>query len=120
MKKKLMILGIILIIVFVSFFVYLLLSPEWEKDKFVGEWHDSKLEADNWAFFPDRSFGIQVAGVWRNDGSYDVKDGKLIINLPDNGGKEEYFYIFSNNNNVLTFYLDNPPASVYRVYNKMP
>jgi hypothetical protein len=113
------ILGIILIIIFVSFLVYFQLNIEWEKDKFVGEWADPKLEGDNWAFFPDRSFGVQVTGIWRNDGSYDIKDGKLIVTMPNNGGGEEYYYIFSNNDQTLTLYLVNPPADIYRVYNKM-
>jgi hypothetical protein len=118
-KKTLIILGIILIIVFVLFFAYLQFRIDWEKDRFVGEWADPKLEGDNWAFFPDRSFAIQVTDIWRSDGSYDVKAGKLFITMPENRGSEEYYYSFSNNDRTLTLYLINPPADVYRVYNKL-
>ncbi len=119
MKRKLLLFALILIIVFASILVYLQLNIEWEKDKFVGEWQDPKLIGDNWAFFSDRSFGVQTADVWRNDGFYDIKGDKLIITLPNNEGTEEYYYIFSDNNQVLTLYLDDPPAPVYREYNKI-
>lgn len=118
-KKNIIILGIILLIIVISILIYFQLSIEWEKDKFVGEWADPTLEGDNWAFFSDRSFGVQVTDVWRNDGSYDVKDGKLIVTMPNNGGSEEYYYVFSNNDQTFTLYLVAPPTDVYRVYNKV-
>ncbi len=104
--------------VIVSIFLYMQFNIEWEKDKFVGEWSDPLLVGENWAFFPDRSFAIQISGVWHYDGTYDIKGEKLIVTMPDNRGIEEYFYIFSNDNKTLTLYLMEPPTDVYRVYNK--
>jgi len=120
-KKKWLILGIIAIILiaFIVFFSYLQLTNESEKDKFLGEWADPDLTCDNWAFFPDRSFAVQVSGIWKSDGSYDIKADQLIITMPNNEGIETYFFSFSKNNQVLTLYLKDPPSTVYRVYNKV-
>ena len=117
-KKRIIILVILLIVVIISIFLYLQFSTDWEEDKFVGEWTDPDLVGENWAFFPDRSFAIQISGIWRNDGAYDIKGEKLLITLPEYRGLEEYYYIFSNGNKTLTLYLKEPPTDIYRVYNK--
>jgi hypothetical protein len=117
--QKIIFLGILFIIVCIVGLMFFHFSSEWEKDRFVGEWADPQLIGDNWAFFPDRSFGVQTEDIWHNDGQYDIKDGKLIITLPNNEGTEEYYYVLSDNDRVMTLYLDAPPAEVYRVYDKV-
>ena len=118
-KKRIIILVILLIIVIISIFLYMQFNTEWEKDKFVGEWTDPILVGENWAFFPDRSLAVQVLGIWKSDGSYEIKGDQLIITMPENGGIETYFFSFSNNSQVLTLYLKDPPSTVYRVYNRV-
>jgi hypothetical protein len=118
-KMKIIMLGILFIIVCIVGLVVFHFSSEWEKDRFVGEWADPQLIGDNWAFFPDRSFGVQTNDVWYNDGFYDIKEGKLIVTLPNSGGTEEYYYVLSDNDMVLTLYMEPPPADIYRVYDKV-
>lgn len=113
MEKKLIILGIILIIITVGF------SGCTEKDntdtennvqgnnRFVGTWKDDRLSDAIFIFLSDGS------GMWAGDTMLWVaNDTKLEITItsPESEIKNIYDYNFSNNYQTLTLTFDNKPG----------
>jgi hypothetical protein len=96
MKKKLVILGIIAILVFVGLSgcnqqTSNTLSPK--KSKFVGTWHNSTTV--NIDLFSDGTCKFQsINGTWN------LKNDKLVLIFTDYS--ITYNYVFSNNNQTLT------------------
>ena len=71
------------------------ISPE--KSKFVGTWKN------NTSYLTLDLFSDGTCTMWGNTGTWDLKDGKLVINLRSAGVPFTYTYIFVffNNDNTL-------------------
>jgi hypothetical protein len=108
MKKQLIILGIIALLVCVGLSgctqVSNSINPE--KNKFVGTWtyrYTTTGIASNYSityyFFSDGTCSYQGTG-----GTWDIKDGKLVVDFNENGNPQSfvYSYLFSENNTKLT------------------
>jgi len=98
MKKQLVIIGIVTILVSIGLSgcneVSNTLNPE--KNKFVGTWKMSELTIN---LFSDGTCSFMS---W--SGTWDLKDGKLVLDLPsaNNPTTATYNYQFSNNDTTLT------------------
>lgn len=66
-----------------------------ERSKFVGKWQNISVTYD---FFSDGTFTNRNG----QSGTWDLKDGKFILNYTDSNVPYTYNYAFSNNDRTLT------------------
>jgi len=92
MKKKIIMLGIVVLLICVG-----LTGCMDEKSKFIGEWKDQ--DGDTHHFFSDGNFNTMTEGITQS-GAWEIKDNKLVINVPE--GTVTYSYTFSNSDKTLT------------------
>jgi len=114
MKKQLVIIGIVAILVTVGLSgcnqVTNTVNPE--KSKFVGTWQNTTLDLTTTInLFSDGTCSyIGLPGTW------DVKDGKLVMDFTDSGVDWTYNYVFSNNDRTLS--LTSTAGGLTQVYTK--
>jgi hypothetical protein len=98
MKKQLVIIGIVAILVSIG------LSGcndvnntiNIEKNRFIGIWQNST------GYPPILEFSKDGRCTYGGNGTWDLIDGKLVINLPSYNLNDTYNYAFSNNDKTLT------------------
>ena len=113
MKKQLALIGMFALLVCVGLSgcnqISNTLNPE--KKKFVGTWKHNETQM---IFFSDGTIPNFAFGA---TGNWEIKDGKLVVNVIGNGGSMDfvYSYKFSNDDKTLTLTLEQPnlgmPAS---------
>jgi hypothetical protein len=114
MKKQLVIIGIVALLVSVGFSgcnqVSNTINPE--KNKFVGIWQNTTLDLTTTInLFSDGTCSYMgLLGTW------DVKDGKLVMDFTDSGFTWTYNYVFSNNDRTLS--LTFTAGGLTQVYTK--
>ncbi|KYK22323.1 hypothetical protein AYK25_02675 [Thermoplasmatales archaeon SM1-50] len=110
MKKQLLIIGIISILIYVG------LSGcnehnntiNTEEDRFIGTWHSTTGSPSILEFFKD---GKCIYGY---NGTWELTDGKLVINLISISLITTYNYTFSNNDKTLTLtFIENNFTEVW-------
>ena len=98
MNKKIVIIGIVALLVSAGLSGCNEISNplNTDKSKFVGTW--KALDGDaSFVFFSDGTGSfVGIGAMW------DIKDGKLVIIIPDWMGQQVYSYSFSNNYRTLT------------------
>jgi len=98
MKKPLVIIGIVAILVGVGLSgCNQVRIPE--KERFVGSWQNTTGYPSLIEFSKNGSCTYGAVGTW------DLKDGKLVINIPSYNLNDTYNYAFSNNDKTLTLTL---------------
>ena len=114
MNKKIVIIGIALILVSIglSGCNEVQNSPETDISKFIGTWK-SEDKSEVITFFSDNTFsgGTSFSGTW------ELKDGKLVISISSSGSEfvTTYDYIFFNE---TTLGIRNEPRGVYAPFYK--
>jgi len=99
MNKKLLQIGIIIILVIVAITIISFIFLD-EKDKFIGTWKDTKY-GDHIIFYPDGTYFSEESQLEENiEGTWEIKDGELRVNAM--GLLLIFDYSFSNNDNTLT------------------
>jgi hypothetical protein len=100
MKKQLVILGIVALLVSVEFSgcnqVSNTINPE--KNKFVGTWQNTTLDLTTTI----NLFSDGTCSYMGLPGTWDVRDGKLVMDFTDSGFTWTYNYVFSNNDRALS------------------
>ena len=99
MKKKFIATGIIVILIIVGFSGCTENTPnsiDTEKNRFIGTWKSSTGYPSTLEFFKD---GKCIYGY---NGTWDIGDGQLVINLTSISLESTYEYTFSNNDKTLT------------------
>jgi uncharacterized protein YceK len=100
MKKQLEIIGIVALLVAVGLSGCNQVSNTItsEKNKFVGTWKNTTLDLTTTInLFSDGTCSyLGLPGTW------DVKDGKLVMDFTDSGFTWKYNYVFSNNDRTLS------------------
>jgi len=101
MKKELFIIGTLAILLSVGFSGCNQENNkiDSEKDRFIGTWQTSPGYPSLIEFFKDGGLVYGAEGTW------DLKDGKLVIIIPSYNLNDTYNYEFSNNDNTLTMTL---------------
>ncbi len=114
MKKQLVIIGIITLLVTVGLSgcdqVSNTQNPE--KNKFVGTWRNSDLINYTMDLSSDGTFSTS----WSLYGTWDLKDGKFVLDFIEPNLSYTYAYAFSNNNRILTLNLTS--ENIIYVYTK--
>ena len=114
MKKQLVIIGILAILVTIELSgcedINKNINPE--KNKFVGTWQNTTLDLTTTInLFSDGTCSyIGLPGTW------DVKDGKLVMDFTNSGVNWIYNYVFSNNDRTLS--LTFTAGGLTQVYTK--
>jgi len=108
MKKQLMIVGIFVILLTVGLSGCTSNPLNTEKNKFVGTWNTIY---ETYTFFSDGT--CSISGL---SGTYDIKDGKLVINAMEL--MLTFSYLFSNNDNTLTLTMTNSGLTNSYVFTK--
>ncbi|VVB61215.1 Uncharacterised protein [uncultured archaeon] len=99
-KQLLIIIGVIALLVCIGLCgcnqVNNTINPE--KNKFVGTWQNTTLDLTTTInlFSDGTCLYLDLPGTW------DVKDGKLIMDFTDSGFTWTYNYVFSNNDRTLS------------------
>ena len=98
MKKQLLLIGIvaILISVGISGCEDTNKNANSEKDRFIGTWQTATGYPSTIEFLKDGGLTYGAEGTW------DLKDGKLVINIPSYNLNDTYNYAFSDNDTSLT------------------
>jgi len=104
MKKQLIIIGIVALLVCVGLSGCEQLSRD---NRFVGTWKGN-LDYSIITFFSDGTF-TSGAGLFAGSGTWEIKDGKLVLNAPN--GAVSFNFVFSNNDNTLTLTLTGSTVS---------
>ena len=117
MKKHLIVVGTVVLLFAVGLSgCNELNSSSHEEDRFVGIWNTDNSMAlidlgEVITFYSDGNASLnQFEGYW------EVKDEKLIIEIPDKKVKAKYDYIFSNNDDTLE--ITNNMLEMTFIYNK--
>lgn len=102
MEKQLVIIGIIAILVCVGFSGCTSNPLDSERNKFIGTWKgtDNSMYTPieiTFIFFSD---GTLTASVWGATGTYEIKDGKLVMTFSES--QLVFSYLFSNGGNTLS------------------
>lgn len=83
-------------------------SIDHEKSRFIGTWHTSDGLPSEIEFSNNGTLFYGAAGTW------DLRDGKLVIKIPSYNLNDTYTYEFSNNDRTLmTTLLSNNFSLVY-------
>jgi hypothetical protein len=100
MKKQLVIIGIVALLVCAGLSgcneITNTINPE--KNKFIGTWKSSATTGTTIIFFSDGTFSMSMLGL---SGTWDIKDGKLVL-IYDQNLQVVSSYAFSNNDRTLT------------------
>lgn len=82
-----------------------------EKNRFIGTWQNTTMGfTTTITLFSDSTCKINTG-----NGTWDLKDGKLVITLALTGQPTEFPYTFSNNDRTLTL---TPSNNVPMIYSK--
>ena len=112
MNKNLIIFGIIILLICIGLSGCNFQSSE--ENRFVGTW---KKESDQYSqtiltFYSDGTYSIGSTTM----GDYNIKDGKLELQIIDSSMSQIYEYSFSNNDKTLT--LSSVGGGLTEVFNK--
>ncbi len=99
MKKQLAILGILVLLLISVLFggcTDQVLEPKTEKEKFIGKWMNNSV------FLTMDLLSDGNCTFWSYPGTWDLKDGKLVINTTSVGVPATYTYVYIFFNNYKT------------------